>query len=158
MEYLHGETNVLQKRILRTINKVKYNTHTDPLFRKSEILKLNDLYVYNMLIFMFEYCHNKLPPSFQPMFMFNHGLNTLRKTRQSEFLYIKYCKSAFAQKLPLYCFPSVWNTWITTTINVKSKSQFKQVVKIKMLASYSNSVHCANLHCTDCHGQSVYSN
>ena len=112
--------------------------------------------MYNMLIFMFEYCHNKLPPSFQSMSMYNHGLNTLRKTRQSDFLYIKYCKSAFAQKLPLYCFPSVWNKWITTTINVKSKSQFKQVVKSKMLASYSNSVHCANLHCTDCHGQSVY--
>ena len=84
-----------------------------------------------------------------------HSLNTLRKTRQSDFLYIKYCKSAFAQKLPLYCFPSVWNKWITSTINVKSKSQFKQVVKTKMLASYSNS---ANLHCTDCDGQSVYSN
>ena len=70
------------------------------------------------------------------------------------FFYIRYCKSAFAQKLPLYCFPSVWNKWITSTINVKSKSQFKQVVKSKMLASFSNSVHCANLHCTDCHGQS----
>ena len=76
-----NKTNILQKRILRTINKVKYNTHTDPLFRKSEILKLNDLYVYNILIFMFEYCQNKLTPSFQSMFMFNHGLNTLRKTR-----------------------------------------------------------------------------
>ena len=124
-----NKANILQKRILRTINKVKCNTRTDPLFRKSEILKLNYLYVYNMFIFMFEYCHNKLPPSFQSMFMHNHGLNTLRKTRQSDFLYIKYCKSAFAQKLPLYCFPSVWNKWITTTINVKSKSQFKQVVK-----------------------------
>ena len=80
-----NKTNILQKRILRTINKVKYNTHTDPLFRKSEILKLSDLYVYNILIFMFEYCQNKLPPSFQSMFMFNHGLNTLRKTRQSDF-------------------------------------------------------------------------
>ena len=70
-----NKTNILQKRILRTINKVKYNTHTDPLFRKSEILKLNDLYVYNILIFMFEYCQNKLPPSFQSMFMFNHEEN-----------------------------------------------------------------------------------
>ena len=40
-----NKTNILQKRLLRTINKVKYSTHTDPLFRKSEILKLNDLYV-----------------------------------------------------------------------------------------------------------------
>ena len=46
----------------------------------------------------------------------------------------------------------------TSTTNVKSQSQFRQVVKSKMLASYSNAVHCGNLHCTDCHGQSVYSN
>ena len=56
-----NKTNILQKRILRTINKVEYNTHTDPLFRKSEILKLNDFCVYNTLIFMYEYCYNKLP-------------------------------------------------------------------------------------------------
>ena len=100
---------------------------------------LDHFCTYNILIFMFEYCQNKLPPSFQSMFMFNHGLNTLRKTRQSDFFYVRYCKSAFAQKLPLYCFPSVWNKWITSTVNVKSKSQFKQVVTSKMLASYSNS-------------------
>ena len=76
------------------------------LFRKSEILKLNDLYVYNILIFMFEYCQNKLPPSFQSMFMFNHGLNTLRKLDSLTFLYqilqIWICTKIATLLFPLY--------------------------------------------------------
>ena len=35
---------LLQKRAIRAINKAKYNSHTEPLFKRSKILKLNDLY------------------------------------------------------------------------------------------------------------------
>jgi hypothetical protein len=33
---------LLQKRALRIINKAKYSSHTEPLFKSSEILKIND--------------------------------------------------------------------------------------------------------------------
>ena len=52
MEYLHGKilhkTIQLQKYTIRTIHKAAYmyNSHTDPLFNKSHILKLTDLYEY----------------------------------------------------------------------------------------------------------------
>ena len=110
-----------------------------------------------LLVFMYEYCHNTLPPSFHSMFIYNCGINTLRKTRQSD-LNTSNIANLHLHKSCLSIFPTVWHNWITTTINVKSKSQFKQVIMAKMLASYSNSVRCANLQCTDCHGQSVYSN
>ena len=38
------KTTTLQKRALRLIHKASYNSHTDPLFRKSGILKVTDLY------------------------------------------------------------------------------------------------------------------
>ena len=52
MVFWHGEMPahpqniklLLQKRAIRTINKANYNSHTDPLFKRSKILKLNDLY------------------------------------------------------------------------------------------------------------------
>ncbi len=34
---------LLQKRAIRVINKAPFNSHTDPKFKKSGILKLNDL-------------------------------------------------------------------------------------------------------------------
>ena len=35
----------LQKRAIRTINKVWYRSHTEPLFKSNQILKLEDMYI-----------------------------------------------------------------------------------------------------------------
>ena len=40
---------ILQKRAVRVINNARYNSHTDPLFKASGILKLNDLMNSNVL-------------------------------------------------------------------------------------------------------------
>ena len=41
-----------QKRAMRIIYKLPYNSHTDPLFKKSKILKAKDLCIQQALIFM----------------------------------------------------------------------------------------------------------
>ena len=79
-------TITLQKRALRTINNVYYNSHTDPLFKKSNIL------------FMHNYVMNKLPESFGNMFTFNYEIQERHQTRQSSLLYLKRCNSKFAKK------------------------------------------------------------
>ena len=49
------KTITLQKRAIRIINSAGYNSHTDPLFSKSNILKFADLYEYQCALFMFDY-------------------------------------------------------------------------------------------------------
>ena len=98
-------TITLQKRALRTINNVSYNSHTDPLFKKSNILKLNDLFDHESGLFMHNYVMNKLPESFGNMFTFNYEIQERHQTRQSSLLYLKRCNSKFAKKMPLYDFP-----------------------------------------------------
>ena len=57
------------------INKKSYNSHTDPLFRSSKILKIQDLYNYQSAIFMFDYTRNKRPPGLiAPLLRFWHLL------------------------------------------------------------------------------------
>ena len=46
------KTIQLQKRALRTINKTSYNSHTDPLFKENNILKIQDLYEQQIMLFM----------------------------------------------------------------------------------------------------------
>ena len=41
-ESIKHRTIILQKCAIRAINKASYNSHTDPLFKSSKILKLND--------------------------------------------------------------------------------------------------------------------
>ena len=62
---------MMQKRAIRIINNAPYNGHTEPLFKKSRILKLYDLYEYQCIMFMFDYRSMNLPKSFEGVFIAN---------------------------------------------------------------------------------------
>ena len=71
----------LQKRALRIIHRVKYNSHTDPLYKKSGLLKLNDIFKRSCIQFYYKYKHGNLPAHFNDFFTANynyHGYNTRR--------------------------------------------------------------------------------
>ena len=47
--------DILLKKAIRNVHKTKYNDHTIPLFHSSKILKLDDMYKLQLLMFMFSY-------------------------------------------------------------------------------------------------------
>ena len=53
---------ILQKRIIRIINKSHFNAHTDPIFKGLGILKFNDIYLLQLGQFVF--LQKFLPPRF----------------------------------------------------------------------------------------------
>ncbi len=144
---------ILQKRAIRIINKVSYNSHTDPLFRESSILKIVDLYELNTLMFMHKFKMNKLPRSFNDIYRENRGSQTARPTRQSEHLYIKRCNSTFSMKLPIYNFPLIWNKWINAVPILTSYSQYKACIRDIMFSKYEMEVKCKNTFCIDCNAK-----
>ena len=93
-----NKTIKLQKRALRTIFNTRYNSHTDPLFKTSGILKLADIYTYNILVFMYDYSKSKLPRSFNSAFRYNREIQAIRLTRQCDLLHIARCHSSYAKK------------------------------------------------------------
>jgi hypothetical protein len=145
-------TVVLQKRAIRTICKAKYNSHTEPLFKKLEILNIKDQFQYEVTLFMNKYRQHQLPYSFHKVFSFNHEIQGRHTTRLSNQLYIERCDSTFASKLPLFEFPKIWNKWSYCAHNTFiSQSMLKKKLKTEMLSHYANSVRCDNTHCKDCH-------
>ena len=144
---------VLQKRALRIINNANYNGHTDPLFKTSRILKLNDLYEHQALLFIFDYITNKLPISFASTFQFKRDNLDLRPTRQSDMIQVARCPLQFARRLPLYAIPEIWNKQSKSQMNVDSlsRSQFKYQIKTKYLNNYQSQVRCTNKRCLDCY-------
>jgi hypothetical protein len=145
------KTIILQKRILRTINKAKFKSHTDPLFRDSDIVKIMDLYEYNAAIFVHDFIHNKLPLSFKTTFKFNHQVQTIRQTRQSNLLFVPRCRSCFFEKLPECRFPNVWNKLSNAIASITDRETFKTTLKSRMFNSYLDIVRCKNSFCTDCY-------
>lgn len=58
----------LQKKSIRYINKAKYNSHTEPLFKSCKLLKFNDLFTLKSLKFFYKYSQNSIPDYFTGMF------------------------------------------------------------------------------------------
>ena len=74
---------LLQKRAMRIINNAKYNSHTDPLYKFCGILKLEDLYLQQSLLFVFDFLSSNLPVSFTDMFKFNRDMHDARLTLEA---------------------------------------------------------------------------
>lgn len=48
---------ILQKRAIRIVNNASYYAHTEPLFSKSKILKIDDLYLHSVACFAYKNQH-----------------------------------------------------------------------------------------------------
>ena len=69
----------IQNNAVRNIRGSKYNSHTDPIFRKQKIMKFCDLYNFNCASLMFKISMGIHPPSITNMFIkcdnFDRNLN-----------------------------------------------------------------------------------
>ena len=133
---------LLQERAIRTICKQQYRNHTDPLFKKENILKLNDLYNLHGSLFMYDYRNSKLPISFHNFFVQStHAIN-LRIIKQS---IVKEHELNFPQ--------NCLNT-ISLLFGIKaipSQQIFKKTLMKLASNTYSENVHCDNIRCIQCH-------
>ena len=114
MEFLawgNANKKTLHKTAIININNAKYRSHTDPLFRKSQVLKLSDMYTLQATLFMYAYTNNRLPSSFSYIFPLTREIQESRWTRQSNLFYITRGVSNFSGSLPLYNLPRIWNEW-----------------------------------------------
>ena len=128
----------------------KYNSHTDPLFKWSGILKMSDIYHLEVLLFMHDYIHYDLPISFNGIFKFvsdNHAYST----RQSGRLFaLPRTKSRFVDKLPIFQYPNLWNKNIFNLDNPSSRACLKRTITASRLGTYQATVECNNPMCHDC--------
>jgi hypothetical protein len=152
---IHNNTNSkmfkLQKRAIRIINKTTYRAHTDPLFKTCKILKLQDIYELQSILFMQSYETNTLPASFNNMFKHNSDIHPHIQTRQSSNIYTSTPKNNFIANLPNFLIPKLWNKWTSRLHLTKSKCCIKTQMKQLLLAEYLDNVECTNTYCKQCH-------
>ena len=94
------KTTQLQKYAIRTIHKAAYNSHTNSLFNKSQILK--DLYEYESVLFMYDFVKNNLSLSFDDVFRYNRDVQNIHRTRQSDMIHVYRCHTKLEQITSLY--------------------------------------------------------
>jgi hypothetical protein len=73
----HKRLIKLQKKAIRIISNSKFNSHTDPLFKYMNLLKLDDISTLHALKFYYNYNQNILPFYFKNLFSTNiHSYST----------------------------------------------------------------------------------
>ena len=83
------------------------------------------MYEYQVVLFMHDYKTHKLSISFNKMYKFNYEVQAIYPTRQTELFHFERCMSPFAEKLPRFNFPHIWNRWSPQIVNIASRQQLK---------------------------------
>ena len=140
----YSKTQIIQKRAMRTIYNKRYNSRTNPPFNESGILKISDRYQLEVMTFMHDHIHGKLPISFYNTYNINYQIHGVHETRQAYMFYVPRTKSRFVDNVPLFQFPTIWNNWYSQMNVNSSRNAMRLHVKSIYLSIYSAAVKCNN--------------
>ena len=128
---------LLQKKSLRIIFNTSIRFHTNPLFLENKILKIKDLYSFQLGQFMYNYNNNSLPSAFDSMFPKNQSFHNY-PTRHSNEFHLPLLRTLLAQNTFIYTGPQYWNSLEENIRGARSLDSFKSKLKHSILQSYTN--------------------
>ena len=133
------ETNLrplitLQKTCIRIISSSKYRAHTDPLFKKLDLLKLVDINTYLIGKFMYR-CHKRdVPELFTGIFISIQDVHN-HDTRQRKQLYCPKINTNLGKTKFSYRGPHVWNRIINKIDPNTSEFIFSKSLRFILIQS-----------------------
>ena len=142
----------LQKRIIRIITCSKYNAHTDPLFKRVNVLKINDVFKLNALKFYYKYTNNELPSYFGRFQLTRQGSGHPYDTRHGDQIRTTRTRINFVDHCLRNHLPSLINSTppnIMSKITTHSLHGFSIYLKKVTISNYPQNCEIAN--CYICH-------
>ena len=145
----------IQKRAIRVINNKEYRHHTDPLFKRNNIMKVTYLYQLQVFSFMHDLVNNKLPGSFDDFIPITNESYYAITTRQCNRLYMTRPRTTFSSNLPNHNFVNIWNKFDQIYQKCKPKHKVKKRLRNQFIDSYLNTVRCDNPMCNECNNNTI---
>ena len=126
---------LLQKKSLRIIFNLQTRAHTDNLFFENKILKIKDLYLFQLGQFMFKYNTKNLPNIFDYLFFRNDHVHNYPTRRSSEY-HLPLLRTIHAQNTFVFTGPKFWNSLDGNLKDATSLISFKGKLKKYLIGSY----------------------
>ena len=141
-----------QKKAIRLIAKQKYNAHTDPLFKKFKLLKIDDIFKMQSLKFLYKQKKGKTPRYFDNIFD-NHQRNVTHNynTRNRNMLHPVRTNRETTKNTIRYSTPLLFaelSENLKLQVTTLSLNSFKSSLKKAYLDSYQT--QCVKLRCYVC--------
>ena len=99
---------ILQKRIVRIISQVGFTEHTLNLFTELNILNINEIHKYSILLFMYKHFKHLLPNQFDDFFPINTHDRRYEIRTQPHYI-IPRCRTNLRQRTICYIGPYLFN-------------------------------------------------
>ena len=144
----------MQKKAIRIVAGMSYNSHTEPLFKKLQVLPLPDLITYTKIQFMQRFKQGFLPSSFDDTWVSNAirniGENDIQLRNHNQLQPI-HSNLSNLDLFPLFNFPKIWQDFPDEQIKILRKtSEFDSKLKNYFLNDLSDTVNCNRLLCPAC--------
>jgi hypothetical protein len=123
-----------QKEAIRIMSNVGYRDHTSPLFVNHKILPLEKLIKMSNLKFMHCFVNNRLPFSFNEMWITNRNRNPALQLRNADDFYVPAHRFETVKRFPYFTFPKLWNEEPVSK-HIQSKKIFCASLKSALLSS-----------------------
>ena len=127
---------ILQKKALRLMTFSKIDQHSSPLFKSLEIVKIYDLVVLNIALFMYKFHNRILPSCFSSLFT---QLNTIHyhntRLAKKESYYLPKVRTNYGIFNIRYQGPKTWNS-LPEDLKSLKLNYFKDMVKKSFINEY----------------------
>jgi hypothetical protein len=101
----------LQKKAIRIVTKSPRLAHTDPIFKKHNVLTFHQVILKAQLLFMHSIFHGYAPPSFTGHWMRNDERGLQYDLRNDNDFFTPRAKYTFITRLPIISFATTWNNF-----------------------------------------------
>ena len=131
----------LQNKALRIISKTKIRGRITPQYYKHEILKLEDLYNFEIAKLMYQISHSKSPLNFKYYFAYSSDVSSYstRHTSSNDIFLPRFISSKTHHSIK-YIRAKIWN-YIPSDFKNASYSKFKESYKKFLLSKYKNLIY-----------------
>ena len=130
---------LIQKKAIRIVTNSGYRSHTNVLFFENNILKITDLYLFQLGQFMFKLNRHDLPHIFQDMFLKNSSVHHY-PTRQTDSYHLPLTRTLFAYRTLTFTGPNFWNSLHKDYKDAPSLNTFKRKLKKLLLIKYKQAI------------------
>ena len=132
---------IIQKRAIRIISFSEPKSHSEPLFKSLNLLKLNDVIELQILSFVqHQWSRRLLPPWFSKYLNFTSSAHSYSTTQScNRNLYVASVNTtSYGLRSLNFTGPRLWNSLPTSITNSSSLRIFRKTLKDSMLNCYCN--------------------
>ena len=127
--------SILQKRIIRIVNKSDFLAHTNPIFKELYLLKLEDIRILQISQLMFTVRNNSSLITLKDMFTLNNQIHSYN-TRSSKSFHLPRTRTKLRQFSIKYQGPKTFNSLNSDIKESVNYSSFTKKLKSHLISKY----------------------